>query len=263
MRILYFLSLILVLQFTSAHMAGGRRHYDLNDPRNLQKIEKLSQYGVETIATRRMNEAKNSNSLSSKPEELLKYNHRVISAESQVVAGVNYYISITMNDAKCRQSCAVEECELVIWERVWENFTNLTRYNCELKKAENKPLGEFVNREEGDHKKGVLVGQVRKVEIDANSQSALDIIMHRINLASNSMFLHKINAVTEVKKQMVAGMKYIFEFKISKTSCDKRQSAVDECPIQENSQPLKCVGSLVDRVWMRDRYSHITFDCKN
>jgi len=71
-------------------MTGSRRPYDLTNPKQLEKIDKLAKYGVETIAKRRMEAAKKTNGVSSSADTPLSYNHRVLSAESQVVAGYFY-----------------------------------------------------------------------------------------------------------------------------------------------------------------------------
>ena len=70
-------------------LAGGRNAIDLTDPTQIEKIDKLSKYGVGTIAARRMEAAKLANGVSSTTNKTLSYNHRVVSAESQVVAGEN------------------------------------------------------------------------------------------------------------------------------------------------------------------------------
>lgn len=164
-----------------------------------------------------------------------------------------------MNDANCRQFCAVEECDLVVWERVWENFVNLTSFNCETKKTENI-VNTFADPKKRQ-KSGILVGQVKTVEIDDKSQAALDQIMLGINLKMNSIYLHKVKAVKEIKKQMVAGILYRFTFQIAKTSCDRRQKSIDTCQIQEDARVLECTASVLDKVWMPTRYSNIHFDC--
>lgn len=79
--------LIVILQLANSLVPGGLQPYNLNNSKQLEKIEKLSKYGVETIATRRMEAVRKANGVSSTAEETLKYNHRVLSAHSQVVAG--------------------------------------------------------------------------------------------------------------------------------------------------------------------------------
>lgn len=266
MNSLAFLMICLAsFQYVSAFemIMGGRTIYDLNQPGNLNKIEKLSTYGVKTLAERRMEAAKKNNqvSTSSKP---LEYNHRVISAQSQVVAGIKYYIDIKMNDANCRKLCAVEKCQLVIWERGWENFINLTSFNCETNTEENQLMGLYANPENAN--KGIQVGEVKKTEIDESSQAALDRIVTELNAQINSNYVHKLTEVISVKKQMVAGFSYSFEFSVGKTTCEKTPEnlkSTESCEIQADTKPMTCTGSVWDRVWMPERYQNIDFTCQN
>lgn len=260
MRYIILLLSLSVVQFVSCAMTGGRQAYDLTDPEQLKTVEKFAKYGVDAIATRRMNEAKLSQGVSSSDEKVLSYNHRVLSAQRQVVAGVNYFMKIKMNDATCRQFCAVEECDLVVWERSWDNFTNLTKFDCNLntpKSSSSMILGSpFKN-------KNVLIGQPKVVELDTKSQTALDAIVTGINGKLNSSYLHKIKSVSEVKKQMVAGILYKFKFMIVKTVCDKQKSGdlEAECEIFEGAKDMECNGSILDKVWAINRYSSVKFDC--
>lgn len=262
--IIFLVICVASLRYASAlGLMGGRKQYDLNVPENLEKIENLSKYGVKTLAERRMKAAKESNKVSTSSEPK-QYNHRVISAESQVVAGMKYYINIKMNDASCRTLCAIEECQLVVWERVWENFQNLTSFMCNENNEENQLMGLYANSENGN--KGIQVGTVKKTEIDESSQAALDKIVTDLNAQINSNFVHKLTEVASVKKQMVSGFSYKFEFSVSKTSCKKTPENLkssERCEIQADTKPMTCTGSIWDRVWVPERYENIEFDCQD
>ena len=174
--------------------------------------------------------------------------------------GSNYYIKIKMNDANCRKQCTIEECDLVIYERVWVNFTNLTKFDCTIQNNQAMNLGGFADLNAGKNS-DVLVGQSKQVAMNSNSQAALDKILTGINSQLNS-YLHKVQSVNEVKKQMVAGILYRFKFQIAKTTCDIQQiGQIDTCEIPDKSVTLKCTGSILDKVWMAERYSSIMFDC--
>lgn len=249
---------------SSAHsmMTGGRTHYDLNVPENLEKIENLSKYGVDTIAKIRMKEAKKLTS-SSDTIKKLEYNHRVLSAQSQVIAGIKYYIKITMNDAACPKLCSVEECDLQIWEKSWENFTNLTKFDCKTtKKAETHRFGADPKTYSPFSRQGNLVGAEKRVDLNGKSKAALDVLMTRVNSGLNSNFLHRPIDV-EVTKKVVAGMLYTYNFKIAKTSCAKgnNDQLVDQCQIEADVQPIQCKGTVWEKVWMPQPYVDIKFKC--
>ncbi len=166
-----------------------------------------------------------------------------------------------MNDAGCRKSCAVEECDLVIYERAWENSLSLTKFECKAKNDESVNLGAFFDRSFNKNS-DILVGQPKVVDIDAKAQAALDQIVTGINSNLNSIYAHKVTNVSEVKKQMVSGILYKFKFQIAKTTCEMRKTEkLETCQIEDGAKPLECEASILDKVWMRNRYSSVKFDC--
>ncbi len=101
----------IVVQTSTAVRPGGRKTMDITDKDTMNTLNNLTSYAMDVIAERRMNEIKAASSY----VRNLKYNARVVGADSQVVAGMNYYIKVRMNDADCSQQCSVEECDLVVW----------------------------------------------------------------------------------------------------------------------------------------------------
>lgn len=247
--------LLAIVEVTFGLMPGGRSNYDLNNPKNVEKVNQLTKYAVGQIAKQRMEEAKKSNVVSSTISKKLEYGSRVVSCRTQVVAGLNYYIRIKMNNLNC-ENCELENCDLVIYERVWENFTNLTSWKCQTEKKHM--LGNFAHK---NGHKSVLLGEVKEVDMDEKSQKALDNVMNLINNQLDSEFSHKVKSVIKVKKQMVAGIKYDFEFEAAKTLCKKTSQDLESCKFDTAAKSLRCTGSVVDKMWMRNRYSNAVFNC--
>ena len=114
----------------------------------------------------------------------------------------------------------------------------------------------------------MLVGAVSEVTIDDNSQAALDAVVARINRALGSNTYpnyHKIKKMIQVKRQIVAGNNYKFDFLMAETDCKKSDQSVDlsECSIINQAPSFKCSASVLDKAWSRIRYSNIKFNCKN
>ena len=174
------LCLVSIASIVSAQMAGGRTSLDINDREVLNELQQFATYGVDTLAERRFNEI----AVSSDQTKPVKYDSRLVSAESQVVAGVNYFLKVRITDASCSRSCVEEECNLKIWIKKWENFKNLTSADC-----------KFVSKNK--------LGESKQVEIDEKSQAALDLIVSRLNQQLNSPFYHKLHTVAKVQKQLV------------------------------------------------------------
>ena len=114
----------------------------------------------------------------------------------------------------------------------------------------------------------MLTGAVSEITIDDNSQAALDAVVARINRALDTSTYpnyHKIKKMIQVKRQIVAGNNYKFDFVLAETDCKKNDQSVDlsECGIKDQSTPFKCSASVLDKAWSRIRYSNIKFNCKN
>ena len=86
------------LAFGLGGMAGGLSNYDLNNSKNVEKINELTNYAVGQIAKQRMEEAKKSNVVSSSTPKKLEYSNRIVTARCQVVAGeYNFRMSINFD----------------------------------------------------------------------------------------------------------------------------------------------------------------------
>jgi len=231
---------------TQAIRPGGRKPLDINDKDTLDSLNNLTSYALDTIAEQRAAESKLAVSSDVKS---FKYSGQVVSAESQIVAGVNYYIKVRMNDASCTQQCSIEECSLVIWVKPWENFRNLTKFDCNTAKPEGS----------------LLVGASSDINLDDNSQAALDAVIARINRALGGDYYHKIKNMLQSKRQIVAGNNYKFEFTIAETNCKKsdKLASLNDCVVSASAKPLKCSASVLDKAWTRVRYSNVRFNCKN
>lgn len=242
------LTVTFIAQTASAVRPGGRKRMDITDKSTMDTLTNLTTYAMDVIAERRMNEIKATSSY----VRNLKFNARVTDAESQIVAGVNYYITVRMNDADCSQQCAVEECNLIIWVKVWENFRNLTKFECNVVKPEGS----------------MMLGAVSEINIDDNSQAALDAVVARINRALDKdtyPYFHKVKKMLNAKRQIVAGNNYKFEFYLAETDCKRNDESVDldDCSIKDQSKPFKCSASVLDKAWSRSRYTNMKFNCKS
>lgn len=77
----------------------------------------------------------------------------ITSANKQLVAGVNYFLTIEMQPEECASlkdndevassadplMCELkhEECDMTIWEKVWLNSTELTEFECKTRRVVN------------------------------------------------------------------------------------------------------------------------------
>ncbi|KAL8194273.1 UNVERIFIED_CONTAM: hypothetical protein K2H54_011652 [Gekko kuhli] len=74
-----------------------------------------------------------------------------------------------------------------------------------------------------------LVGAPMEATLDADAQRALDFAVERYNRGSNDAFRSRVAQVVRVRKQLVSGMKYIFDVKVERTSCRKSEAVAGDC----------------------------------
>ncbi|XP_028844006.1 cystatin-like [Denticeps clupeoides] len=102
---------------------------------------------------------------------------------------------------------------------------------------------------EGD----VMVGGPMDVDInDQSAQNALKFAVAQHNKGSNDVFVSAVQNVIEARKQVVAGIKYIFEVQMARTQCKK--GGVEElCEFHEDpalAKPFTCTFEVWSRPWM-------------
>jgi len=109
-------------------MPGGRSDADINS----EGVQKALQFAV-------VQHNQGSNDM------YLSQVHRVLKVQTQVVAGLKYYITVEMGKTPCRKGgtekvCAVHEdlqlakpfqCTFEVWSRPWLNEIQMTKQTCD------------------------------------------------------------------------------------------------------------------------------------
>jgi len=163
------------------------------------------------------------------------FNSKLIKAQKQIVAGVNYFLTVKIKPENCQNDCDIETCEMTIWEKPWENFTEMTEFNC---KREHSLFGS-------------------NIRIDNNDKfalKALEYAVNQLNNESNDMYKYKLDSVDKIYRQVVNGMKYTFVFKMVKTECAKNTKdarLLSECPVGKNPQIKNVKVSVLDKPWIQ------------
>ncbi|KAM7385793.1 hypothetical protein PAMP_001850 [Pampus punctatissimus] len=122
----FFLALAAVLTVASASMVGGPRDIDVNDEGLRNALN---------FAVVQHNSRTNDMYLSQVTE--------VISAQSQVVAGIKYLITVKMARTSCRKGyneiCSIQQeppntwsyqCTFTVWSRPWLGDISLLKEEC-------------------------------------------------------------------------------------------------------------------------------------
>ncbi|XP_054251905.1 cystatin-C [Indicator indicator] len=74
---------------------------------------------------------------------------------------------------------------------------------------------------------------------DEGLQQALRFAMEEYNKASNDMYSSRVVRIISAKKQIVAGVKYIMEVEIARTTCEKPAADLQDCAFPDSPQLAK------------------------
>ena len=223
---------------------GGIMDIDTEDSSIRSTLYDLAQYGADKIAMQRMSNM-------SRPitgDKALNYSIiRVVSARTQVVAGMNYFMQVRMKDAKCQQDCDVELCDLVIYVRPWEDYKELSNFKC-TKLGIQRPLGSPVEIEKND----------------PDALRALDFGIKALNEKSNDLYTQKLVKLNKVYKQIVAGWNFSFNFTVGRSNCTKNAPVLSssKCVVAQNAKLTDCNLEVWDQPWLgQSRYKLTKSSC--
>ncbi|NXS79224.1 CYT protein, partial [Erpornis zantholeuca] len=77
---------------------------------------------------------------------------------------------------------------------------------------------------------------IENPENDEGLERALQFAMTAYNRASNDMYSSRVVRIISAKKQIVAGIKYIMEVEIARTTCTKPATNIQHCAFLEEPQ---------------------------
>jgi hypothetical protein len=222
-------------------LVGGYKTLDVEDEKVRPILYDIATFSVDKIAEQRMAEQLAQGIQAVKP---LKYSLiRVVAAKSQVVAGVNYQLTIRMKDADCQRGCPVEICDMVVYDKPWEKIRNVTNVNCKKRK--------------------VVLGGLNEIASDNEAAlEALEYGLKKLNEQSNDLYYQKLVKVDKIYRQIVSGYKYVYEVSLGKTSCMKNTQVenLQACPVDE-SNVKKTKIEIWDQPWLEtSRYKLMGFN---
>ncbi|XP_030800864.1 cystatin-C [Camarhynchus parvulus] len=87
-----------------------------------------------------------------------------------------------------------------------------------------------------------LLGGVQPIEDPENDEGlerALQFAMTAYNRASNDMYSSRVVRIISAQRQIVAGVKYIMEVEIARTTCTKPATDIQHCAFHEEPQMAK------------------------
>ncbi|CAH1722018.1 cathepsin L-like isoform X1 [Aphis gossypii] len=149
---------------------------------------------------------------------------RVLSAKSQVVAGINYKIKllvcekdstkgkdIVMDHNNCRS------CDVTIWEQSWLNNKNVTKVACS-RPAELNSFSSVAVTKRDIHENLNLGGRINLSINDKKVQDIVDYALISIDKEEGSNKPHVLSKILNVSKQIVSGIIYNIELEVCENS---------------------------------------------
>ncbi|NXB00030.1 CYT protein, partial [Cnemophilus loriae] len=113
----------------------------------------------------------------------------------------------------------------------------------------------FAGSVRGGERRPVLVGApeaIKDPQNDEGLQRALQFAMTAYNRASNDMYSSRVVRIISAEKQVVAGIKYIMEVEIARTTCTKQATDSQHCAFLQEPQLAKrtiCKFEVLNVPW--------------
>jgi len=263
-------------------MPGGISNLNMSDPQVEKDLNRLANFALKEIAAKRTAVAASEG----KPQKPLVYSLlKIVSARSQIVSGVKYYIEVKFRDSLCPKtntkqnrrslssaSCLhPEQCEVTVWEQPWLNHTELVSYECKQKSSAQVGVRQRISNK------------------DEHALKALDFAVLKMNLEAVNERAYFKPQILNTYRQVVSGFKYTFLFKFAPTNCEKHENLsmlkADDCVFVTSQQPVNegmeklsatitnsddipktrnCKVSVHDQPWLNDpqeRYKVTNVNC--
>ncbi|KAK6181112.1 hypothetical protein SNE40_009042 [Patella caerulea] len=171
-------------------------------------------------------------------------NVKIVSAQTQVVSGVNYFLTI-----RVQYGADVKECNVVVYVQSWTNTNKMTSQNCIDLKASKRSL----------------LGGIVPVDMDADTKKAISFGIENFNQRSNSMFRSQPLKISNVSKQLVAGNLYRFDADMQETQCRKSQDNINkgfaDCPPNVKGLRNVCKFTVLQQAWKTPEWTLTDFKC--
>ncbi|XP_054266067.1 uncharacterized protein LOC128988613 isoform X4 [Macrosteles quadrilineatus] len=221
--------------FSHDRVMGGKTRQDPNSV----KIKEMSDFALAEIDS-------SSNSLNKQKI------HRVVEAYSQVVAGVKYLLTLELVETNCRKGSAQETstcsplndrvlqlCDIVVWDKPWENFRKVTKVNCSPANSREK--------------RALLGGKTPADVNDERVREMAQFAVAQLDAQSNSLNSQKLVEIKEAQTQVVAGSNYYLKLQLVETNCRKGSETNEACSSSSNKPVQECDVVVYDRPWDKHR----------
>lgn len=240
------LAIILIFVGLALSQPGSYRPLDLDDAQVKLKLKDIANFGLNRISEIRA--SRESNKTAGIKANLTSYSLvAILSAKGQVVAGMNYDIKLRMKEASCKNSCKIEECSMIVYEMPWNDYIELSKYECKVLPSD------------------VKIGEIKDINLDEQAKSALNFTIFSMNERLNVDYIYTLVKVKKATRQVVQGFLYTFDYSLGRSNCTKSGSFKTPqkvCTIVDGTKPFDCKASVWDQSWLNEtRYKILNTSC--
>ncbi|XP_067681143.1 uncharacterized protein [Haliotis asinina] len=170
---------------------------------------------------------------------------KVVNARKQVVSGINYILTLSLQNGDKAQLC-----EVTVWYQSWTNTKQVTDHHCSPVSKRSAPL----------------LGGVEPAHLSAPMQQAVSFAEDALNGKMDSTFRMVTEKVDHVTQQVVAGMKYSFDLHLVTSSCmnnpDGNGKGISDCPASNSTpQHMTCRVSVLYQAWSDPNFQLLSDTC--
>ncbi|XP_041355107.1 multicystatin-like [Gigantopelta aegis] len=166
--------------------------------------------------------------------------NKIVSAKIQVVAGIKYVFTTDVQNGNVN-----EVCQLTILVKAWLSEITLTDHQC------------------GPKTRRSVIGGLEAVHInDVGLQKSIEFAVHTLNAKSNSLHMSVPMAISNIKQQIVAGVKYEFTMKLVESTCNKEVAiSLTSCPQLANGLTQTCDVQVLFQAWTPTQFTLLQDKC--
>lgn len=219
---------------------GGYQEGDKTSP----KVKEIADFAIKSM-----------DSLSEDPR--VRIVKAVEKAETQVVAGVNYRLTLTVHWTTCLKADEVENvsscpsdpneapvtCTVIVYDVPWTNTRRVTEAACNPVGAPDAPAKRS--------RRGLLGGFSDADVNDAKIQEIGNFAVQAMDSTSSDRHIRRVEEILSASKQVVAGFNYRLNMKVYWTTCLKEDHIEDLSSCERDpSRPYQtCEVVVYEKPW--------------
>jgi cathepsin F len=239
-KLLFAFTLLNLLVLESLAIPGGWSYADPDDE-NVQKAARLAVNEYE----------KRTDSMFT--SQLVK----ITKAETQVVAGINYRVTVEIGFTNCRKnairdpdsSCQTQQrqsCTFVVWEQSWLDHIEVTDTKCGSIKS-------------NDYQNEVLPPDVSS-ETDSEIDEAAAFAVLHLQSLSNGRYTMKLKHVVDATRMTDGGVLYHLKIECLMSSC-KSSGRLDDCTDGVRDENVTCDVDVLNQQPKDPQYVVKKYNC--